>query len=64
MNVYSVNFLKQSPILIASLYQAPSQSSDMIIFIKTFEQLVVHLSSFKPHLLLITGDFNARSSSW
>ena len=21
-------------------------------------------TSFKPHLLLITGDFNARSSSW
>ena len=25
---------------------------------------MVHLASFKPHLLLITGDFNARFSSW
>ena len=25
---------------------------------------MAHLASFKPHLLLITGDFNARSSSW
>ena len=33
-------------------------------FIKTFEQFIVHLTSFKPHLLLITGDFNARSFSW
>ena len=25
---------------------------------------MVHLASFKPHLLLITGDFNARFSTW
>ena len=50
---------------IVSLYQSPSQSSDEYDhFIKTFEQLIAHLTSFKPHLLLITGDFNVRSSSW
>ena len=50
---------------IVSLYQSPSQSSDEYDhFIKTFEQPIVHLTSFKPYLLLITGDFNARSSSW
>ena len=49
---------------IVSLYRSPSQSSDEYDhFIKTFEQLIAHLTSFKPHLLLITGDFNARSSS-
>ena len=49
---------------IVSLYRSPSQSSDNYDhFIITFEQLIVHLNSFKPHLLLITGDFNARSSS-
>ena len=36
----------------------------MIILLKLLKQLIVHLNSFKPHLLLITGDFNARSSSW
>ena len=34
------------------------------MIIKTFEQFIAHLTSFKPHLLLITSDFNARSSSW
>ena len=38
-------------------------SSESPKFIKTFEQLMAHLTSFKPHLLLTTGDFNARSSS-
>ena len=50
---------------IVSLYCSPSKSSDEYDhFINTFEQLISHLTSFKPHLLLITGDFNARSSSW
>ena len=48
-----------------SLYRSPSQSShEYDHFIKTFEQLIVHLNSFIPHLLLIVGDFNARSSRW
>ena len=50
---------------IVSLCRSLSQSSDEYDHvIKTFEQLIVHLAHFKPHLLLITGDFNARSSSW
>ena len=50
---------------IVSLYRSPSESSDQYDhFIKTFEPLIVHLTSSKPHLLLITGDFNARSSGW
>ena len=36
---------------------------NMIILIKTFEQLIVRLNSFIPHLLLITGDSNERPSS-
>ena len=49
---------------ILSLYRSSSQPSDGYDhFIKTFEQLMTHLTSFKPHLLLITGDFNVRSSS-
>ena len=50
---------------IVSLYRSPSQSRDEYDhFIKTFEQLIVHLANFKPDLLLIARDFNARSSSW
>ena len=48
-----------------SLYRSPSQSShEYDHFIKTFEQVIVHLNSFIPHLLLIVGDFNACSSRW
>ena len=50
---------------IVSLYRSPSQSSDEYDhFIKIFEQLVAYLTSFKPHVLLIKVNFNARSSSW
>ena len=50
---------------IVSLCRSPSQSRDEYDhFIKKLEQLTVHLASFKPHLLLITGDFDAKSSSW
>ena len=50
-------FLNGRRSYIISLYRSPSQSSDEYDhFIKTFEQLIAHLTSFKPHLLLITGD--------
>ena len=56
--------LKDRRSYIVSLYRLPSQSSgEYDHFIKTFEQLIAHLTNFKPHLLLITGDFNDRSSS-
>ena len=34
------------------------------MIVKTFEQLIVHLNSFKLYLLLIAGDFYARSFNW
>ena len=58
-------FLNGHRSYIGSVFRSPSQSSDEYDrFIKTFEQIIVHRNSFKPQLLLITGDFNARSSSW
>ena len=58
-------FLNDRWSYIVSLYRSPSQSTDEYDhFVKTFEQLIAHLASFKLHLLLITGDFNVRSSSW
>ena len=48
-----------------NLHWSPSQSgNEYEHFIKTFKQLIVHLNSFRPHLLLLTNDFNPRSPSW
>ena len=58
-------FLNVHRSYIVSLNRSPSQSSDECNhFTKSFEQLIAHLNSFKHHLLLITGDFNARFSIW
>ena len=58
-------FLNGGRSYIVSFHQSTNPSSNKYDhFIKTFEQLSVHLNSFKPHLLLTTDDFNVRSSSW
>ena len=47
-----------------SLYRSPSQSKDKFdhFFLK-FEQLISDRMSQNPCLILVTGDFNVRSSS-
>ena len=48
-----------------SFYRSTNQSTNKYDhFIKTIEQLPVHLNCLKPRLLLTTADFNAKSSSW
>ena len=48
-----------------SIYRTPSQSSNEYnTFLLNFEQPLTYLNSIKPHVLLVTGDFNVRSSSW
>ena len=60
-----MNSFKWLPILYSNSYCSPSQSSNEYDhFIKTFDQLTVHINSLKARLLLITDDFNAKSSSW
>ena len=50
---------------LVSIYRTPSQSSNEYdTFLLNFEQLLTYLNSIKPHVLLVTGDFNVRSSSW
>ena len=50
---------------LSSEYQTPSQSSNEYdTFLLNFEQLLTYLNSIKSHVLLVTGDFNVRSSSW
>ena len=52
--------------LIASIiYSSPSQNSDEFdSFLSNFEKPVIKIKNPKPYLSVITGDFNARSSSW
>ena len=50
---------------VVSLCRTPSQSSNEYdTFLLNFEQLLIYLNSIKPHVLLVTGDFNVRSSNW
>ena len=45
--------------------RSPSQNnSEFDVFLSNFEKLLSHISKRKPSLSVITGDFNARSSSW
>ena len=52
-------------VCLVSIYRTPSQSSnEHNTFLLNFEQLLTYLNSIKPHVLLVTRDFNVRSSSW
>ena len=47
------------------IYRSPSQSnSEFDLFLSNFEKLLIDINERKPFLSVITGDFNARSSSW
>ena len=48
-----------------SLYRSPSQSKDEFDqLLLNFEQLIFDRISQNLHFILVTGDFNVRSSSW
>ena len=52
-------------VCLVSIYRTPSQSSNEYnTFLLNFEQPLTYLNSIKPHVLLVTGDFNVRSSNW
>ena len=47
------------------MYRSPSQNnSEFDLFLSNFEKLLIDINKRKPFLSVITGDFNARSSSW
>ena len=49
---------------LVGIYRTPSQSSNKYdTFLLNFE-LLTYFNSIKPHMLLVIGDFNVRSSSW
>ena len=50
---------------VISLYRLPNQSKDEFDqFLLNFEQLMSDRMIQNPHFILVTGDYNVRSSSW
>ena len=50
---------------VVSLYRSPSQIFDEFdSFITDLEKMVLDVSRNDPYFILITGDFNAKSSNW
>lgn len=39
-------------------------SSEYDTFLVNFEQLLTYLNSWKPGIMLVTGNFSAKPSSW
>ena len=52
-------------VIVSVIYRSPSQSNiEFDLFLANLEQLLCEINNCKPYLSIITGDFNARSSSW
>ena len=74
VNVVQINYLpeclvcevnyKNKKIFIVTLYRYPSENIDEFDeFLRSFESAIDHINQCNPYFVLITGDFNARSSS-
>ena len=62
--VCEVNY-ENKKFFIVALYQSPNQNNDEFNeFLGSFENIIDNINQFNPYFALITGDFNARSSSW
>ena len=75
VRVISLPYLKEALLLemtcnnkkliLSVIYRSPSQiNSEFDIFLSNFGKLLSDINERKPFLSVITGDFNARSSSW
>ena len=52
-------------VLISAIYRSPNRNkNEFDLFLANLEQLLREINKRKPYLSIITGDFNARSSSW
>ena len=52
-------------VTVSVIYRSPNQNNDAFnLFLFNFEKLLRDISKCKPSLSVITGKFNARSSSW
>ena len=62
--VLEINIQNKKAFVI-SLYRLPNQSKDEFDqFLLNFEQLMSDRMIQNPHFILVTGDYNVRSSSW
>ena len=64
--MFSLRTFFWKPACLSSEYLSDtSQSSNEYdTFLLNFELPLTYLNNIKPHVLLVTGDFNVRSSSW
>ena len=52
-------------VIVSVIYRSPSQNnSEFDLFLSNFEKFLSDISKRKPFLSVITGNVNARSSSW
>ena len=52
-------------LIVSVIYRSPRQNNcEFNSFLSSFEQLLSEISKRKPTVSIISGDFNARSSSW
>ena len=50
---------------IITLYRSPSQTSDEVdSFIINLENILINITSFDPHFVMLLGEFNSKSKSW
>ena len=52
-------------VMVSVIYHFPSQTNvEFEVFLSNFQMLLDEINNRKPSLSVITGDFNARWSSW
>ena len=52
-------------VIASVIYRSPSQNNDEFdLFLSNLEKIIINVKNRKPHLSVITGNFNARSTSW
>ena len=75
IQVISLPYLKEALLLemtynnkkvaVSVIYRSPSQNNiEFEVFLAKYQQLLNEISNLKPSLSVITGDFNARCTSW
>ena len=56
---------KKTKVFVSVIYRSPSQNSNEFqSFLTNLENFFIDINKRKPFLSVVTGDFNARSSSW
>ena len=52
-------------VIVSVIYRSSCQNNyEFDLFLSNIEKLITDIKKRKPYLSVMTGDFNARSSSW